>query len=493
MSTSLDLAIYKDEDLLKFLVEEIKSYCMIHGILIIDNDAIATLTHIPVSMLPLPMRRASFERARDYAGLMSTLYDRVGRDTSFLLETLKSSASADPFIGFLYQLLIDSSKAKFQQSLNLMVSRSDYMLHEGEDSSLAPMPIQVEMNTISTAFTVTSSKVTAMHRFLAERHLPAKYGFSADKIPENTTGERVVAGFASAIAEYIKWETEKYGSESTAVYQTCPPAMVMVVQEGERNSGDQRALEYMLYNQYHIRTIRLSLSQIAKVMKVDDRGLLSIDGQRVGLVYYRSGYSPNDLQTDAQRSAMREMEMSYAVKCPSVGHHLAGTKKVQQALAMEGVLETFLSPQDAEKVRLLFTGLYPLDNKAIVQDAIEHPEKYVLKPQREGGGNNLWGAEITEKLINSTDDEKSAFILMEKINSLKKEQVMLRKGSLSHVVGVSELGIYTVTLSKANLDSTILEISNGYSGFLLRTKNEDSNEGGVASGFAVLDAPIFMD
>lgn len=33
-----------------------------------------------------------------------------------------------------------------------------------------------------------------------------------------------------------------------------------------------------------------------------------------------------------------------------------------------------------------------------IDDAIKHPEKYVLKPQKEGGGNNIFGEEISEKL-----------------------------------------------------------------------------------------------
>jgi hypothetical protein len=50
------------------------------------------------------------------------------------------------------------------------------------------------------------------------------------------------------------------------------------------------------------------------------------------------------------------------------------------------------------------TGLWSLDNPSspetaqIISDAISHPERYVLKPQREGGGNNLYGEELTAKL-----------------------------------------------------------------------------------------------
>lgn len=39
----------------------------------------------------------------------------------------------------------------------------------------------------------------------------------------------------------------------------------------------------------------------------------------------------------------------------------------------------------------LFQG--PEGDQAI-QMAMENPERYVLKPQREGGGNNVYGEEI---------------------------------------------------------------------------------------------------
>lgn len=56
---------------------------------------------------------------------------------------------------------------------------------------------------------------------------------------------------------------------------------------------------------------------------------------------------------------------------------------------------------DAALLREFFAGLWSLDPRdlaadaggaaAAVRDAIARPEAYVLKPQREGGGNNLYG------------------------------------------------------------------------------------------------------
>ena len=56
------------------------------------------------------------------------------------------------------------------------------------------------------------------------------------------------------------------------------------------------------------------------------------------------------------------LERSRAIKCPSAGYHLAGTKKVQQVLARPGVVERYVSdPDAARRIRDTFAGQYSLD------------------------------------------------------------------------------------------------------------------------------------
>lgn len=45
--------------------------------------------------------------------------------------------------------------------------------------------------------------------------------------------------------------------------------------------------------------------------------------------------------------------------------------------------------------------------------AVAEPERFVLKPQREGGGNNLYGEELRAKL--ATGEGLAAYILMQRI------------------------------------------------------------------------------
>ncbi|KTF89864.1 hypothetical protein cypCar_00023256, partial [Cyprinus carpio] len=48
--------------------------------------------------------------------------------------------------------------------------------------------------------------------------------------------------------------------------------------------------------------------------------------------------------------------------------------------------------------------------------ALANPDRYVLKPQREEGANNIYGSEICEVLENLKNSTKrTAYILMDKI------------------------------------------------------------------------------
>lgn len=82
------------------------------------------------------------------------------------------------------------------------------------------------------------------------------------------------------------------------------------------------------------------------------------------MVYFRCGYSPDQYPSadGCEWDARLMIERSRAIKCPNIGYHLAGTKKVQQVLAEPGVLEKlFNDPLKAASVREVFTGLYSLD------------------------------------------------------------------------------------------------------------------------------------
>merc|ERR1712003_182363 len=249
------------------------------------------------------------------------------------------------------------------------------------------------------------------------------------------------------------------------------------------------------------------------------------NSKEIALVYFRAGYAPTDYPDGydgVEWKARALLETSRATKCPSLGYHLAGTKKVQQELARPGVLERFFPDNANDKaavdgMRSAFAGLYSLGEDATqidldaVQDAMSDDGKgrYVLKPQRGGGGYNYYGDSLQEKLkqhvvlddqdtkkVKELNAELGEFILMERLFPPQQQAILLRSGRVEGAgVSVSELGCFGTILvaggkeEESGGDEEAIIINNKYSGFLLRTKFANVDEGGVASGFATLSSP----
>ena len=76
----------------------------------------------------------------------------------------------------------------------------------------------------------------------------------------------------------------------------------------------------------------------------------------VSVAYYRAGYTPDDYPTELEWSAREIIENSLATKCPTVGYQLAGTKKIQQVLCEENVVEKFLPRTKSDLLRKCFAG-----------------------------------------------------------------------------------------------------------------------------------------
>ncbi len=115
--------------------------------------------------------------------------------------------------------------------------------------------------------------------------------------------------------------------------------------------------------------------------------------------------------------------------------------------------------------------------------ALERPSDFVLKPQREGGGNNLFGYEMVSMLTNSSIDQLSSYILMDIIKPVSQKNILVKDGQIVECEVLNELGIYGTFLK----NKSEMEL-NRASGYLLRTKSEGTLEGGVASGFSCLDS-----
>ncbi|KAI9913599.1 hypothetical protein PsorP6_005861 [Peronosclerospora sorghi] len=473
-------------------------YAVAHGLLVGWRDpskpkeVTPAFTHIPFSLLPVQFPRKQFELGIELSPIYGRLVDRVSRDIEWLHNCVQSVVAEDAFTGRLLELSRLVQKEGVQQQAYLGIHRSDYMLHEPQTdaANASQRLLQVELNTIASSFACISSLVSNMHSFLIRRletNIPAlkmQYSITSSDYSNGLPQNDAITELPRALAAAHKL----YGVDDAVV--------LFVVQPNETNAIDQRLLEYNLWEHHNIRVLRRTLAEAdarGKLVERDGKRTLVIDGQEVAVAYYRSAYTPNDYPSEKEWDGRTLIERSYAIKCPSIAYHLAGTKKVQQELAQPAVVRRFLSEEEATRLETSFAGLYGLERdlptiESVKQMAIANPRSYVLKPQREGGGNNLYGDKVALAFQKMSPAELESYILMERIFPKENPAVLVRNNVTSSGPTISELGMFITSL----FDGEGTELLNKHAGHLLRTKLSGTDEGGVATGFSVVSSPLLV-
>ncbi|XP_006811195.1 glutathione synthetase-like [Saccoglossus kowalevskii] len=471
METSVSLPL--EQDLLDDVVAKDKDYAFLHGIIMRtrqDPNSSEVICYAPHVLLPSPVPKRLFQQAVDVQKDFNLLLHGVTHDSDFITSSLKSAIQVDEFTRKLYEIYeevyVNGTPA---QPIQLALLRADYMFDaaRGKETPADEMKLrQIEINTIASSFAGLGSQVSDLHRYNLRNLCESK---KAASLSEN----RALSGLAQGLVEAWK------------LYKCDRAAILFLIEDVSQNIFDQRWLEYEIHKiNPTIHTMRRKFSDVINRAKTEGDKLV-IDGYEIAIVYFRYGYMPNQYVSEKEWEARLMVEKSRAIKCPSISYHLAGTKKVQQELSRVGAVERFqkyFSDGEAavKRIRETFAGLYTLDmgseGDATVKMALTDPDKYVLKPQREGGGNNIFGKDITSTLKDIGEDERRAeYILMDRIQPAIVSNYQIRCWTTTELIDmVSELGIFGAIIC------------------LLRTKNTGFDDGGVAAGAAVLDSPYLV-
>ena len=539
----------------------------------------------PFSLHPSPFPRSAYDTVTEsLPEQLQHLYHRAASSyTSFLRPAISATAAADPsFTGRLLSLADDahahlsalrSNGHPVPPTLGLL--RADYMLDKSVDGR-PPTPKQVEVNTIAASFAALSCAVSEMHK---STHVGLSPSYSPSSMPSNSALDEIVFGLGESLDCFVR---RRSSSTTTTV------CLLMVVQPGESNAIDQRKVEFGVLQKYGYRTVRLTLGEVQAVMMVG-AGLsqpsagtqydlqvpdplyglgcssggggvgVGVGGGTLtaGVVYYRAGYTPTDYMSDVPGlwSARLFVENSTAIKCPDAFYHLAGSKKVQQVLAKEEVVRSLIgkrrrkgggegssldgattttattSTTDAivRNVMSTFCEMHGFTGTSLDESLLSalrsSPSRWVLKPQREGGGNNFYGPEAVSKLEAIEPEERIAYVLMGMIRPTAFDATCVRDGNVAYRGrAVCELGVFRASLYESNwtvrASAGRVKDDDGENeeeeeeedvdvlakfrdakgrgvghrgGFILRAKGEDVNEGGVASGYAFLSSPVLTD
>ncbi|XP_071568213.1 glutathione synthetase [Temnothorax nylanderi] len=470
------------EEELKESVDKAKDWALMHGISMrsrknFNKDQVQVL---PLTLLPSSFPRKAFLAVKDVQTLLNELIHKVAHDKEFLTSSLRSTIQADPFTAKLFHIYETVHEKGFSQSISLGLLRSDYLLHN-EGSKIK----QVEINTIATSFAALATVTSEYHKYiLGELGYRKK---ACEQIPENNA----LIGFCKGLV--LAWE----------LYNNPEAIILFIVEDVTHNISDQRLHEFQVRQLCpKIKIVRRSLTSLASEgIKLGPNKELIVSNMVVAVVYYRSGYELEAYPTEKEWDIRLLIECSRAIKCPSVQYHLAGTKKVQQSLAQPDILTKFLKNYAyVTRVQEIFTGLYTLDfnddGEKAVQMGINEPNKFVLKPQREGGGNNVYNENIRSWLNSMKESqERTGWILMDRICPPLQKNYLIRAAEESPLEDnidlsdvITELGIYGVIIG----DSNNKIVLNEQVGHVLRTKSSSEDEGGIVKGVGALDSPYLI-
>lgn len=436
-------------------------------------------TLAPITLYPTPFPQREFQKALDINQTYNKLYANIVSDKKWLLEIIKDLSNSDKdFTGKLYSCYLNAKENGIPQDVSLALTRSDYMYDEETE-----LIKQVEFNTVSVSFGGLSTKVGKLHSYLNKigsysSDSNEEY-YPASSLPISDSANGLAEGLYSGVKYYN--DTYLQGENKSIV--------LFVVQPNERNAFDQRAVELPLLDKFGIVSKRVDLPSVASSVKIDPQTKkLFYEGFEVSVVYYRSAYGPNEFQNSETWECRTLLESTMAIKCPSLLTQLSGAKKIQQLLTNDEHLNKFINDLDSSSIKETFCKIHPLDSskegELAKKLAFNEPEKFVLKPQREGGGNNIYKEDIPSFLESIPEDEWESYILMELIHPKTHSNIILRNGELLKDGIVSELGVFGSYLFNEQSGELLTNKTHGH---LLRSKTSSSNEGGVAAGYGCVD------
>lgn len=417
---------------------------------------------------------------------INQMMNKIGHDVPFLESVLGDLVKVDDFTQKLLTISQTVSKEGNAAEHELGIFRSDYIIDARNVMK------QVEVNAISVSFAGLAPGVADFHRYTLQNF---------KNIPTETIDEMLPAN--SSLDEVARALVDAH-----AVYGKSDAAILVVIEEEVVNIMDQKLIEWTIKKKNsNVKLFRRTFRQLDAtlslgpnkelLMKVQSH-LNTTETVELSIVYFRTAYAPLDFAYENAWNVRLLLERSRAIKCPSIQFQLAGVKKFQSVLCNKSILERYIEPVDPTtvvKVWNTFAQFYPA-NEFSLQMATANPSSYVLKPNREGGGNNYFNEEIVQMLKSIVDTEQEdAYTLMEYINQaplnglILRPDVSLEEQYQNKAQIKTELGIYGTILTSTSGNV----IFNRNAGHLLRAKAASSNETGIMAGAGAIDSPWLVD
>lgn len=415
----------------------------------------------------------------------------MASNLAFLERSLKSVVEVDDFSKNLLGVQQAVEREGLAQPIQSCINRSDYMLNVSNKDGVRDIGIrQVEINAIASGMSSHCCNVRKMHNFLMSKYIPNFDQLRGVTFPQNRSLDFIASEMIQLHDLYNQKHSDKF--------------ILLIREPRSLNFSEHFQIEYAIHKlRPDIRLIRRRFDQLPGNIKLGPNKELLVDMKNeVALVYFRYGYDPSNYDFPEAWNVRLLIERSRAIKCPSIGFHVSGIKKFQQLLSTQEEMEKFIPAEKAAELTKVTCKFWSIeDGTEAGKLGFRHgmsDQNLVLKPQREGGGHNIYGKDVKpylEKMANSANRQQ--YILMEMINTPPEKNWLIHpkddmtKDGLklnSYEPLVSELGIFgSIVTDASNI------VSNRSAGYLVRSKRVGVNEGGVASGHSGISSIVLVD
>lgn len=472
-----------------------------------EGEVIEKFLPAPATLYPTPFPRALFDTAYALAPLFNDLCNSMVVNVDWLLESYQHIQLVDDFVKHFVDITrkvyVDGNK-DIKKSLKAYVVRSDYLPYrDGDQLRLG----QVEINLSSVVGPDVVQDLYEYHRDMIDHYSTGSLYEDPHRVPESRA--RTYFGeFMSLIPQVYNRRFGVIGDKQIILFVTGNVESNLTEIYSEiRELRKHRIPTYcvtfdrlvLLFDEKKAEVTR-GADNVPRIfiqssaLRPNDKTPVKFE---VSCVYWRTAYRPEHYPTPLHWNVREILESSEAVVIPSAISQLAGLKKVQQLWCLEHHLKK-LVPSDLARSMLQACFVDQVDpsaynrdpkTKSLVDEAMEHPERFVLKPQREGGANNYYKLDIPPLLEKERALDISSYILMRRIPALTNAADYIRDECAHHVENcISELGVYGAALWNGEMCE-----HNAHMGHLLRTKPEAVDEGGVSINAAVFDSPYLID
>lgn len=468
------------------IIEDMISYLYMNGMYMKSED-LKGIKHLNLTVYPSPIPKNLYDKIIFYQIAFNKIFLRLSLDQEFIEKILEPIAKDEAFIK--NNLEISKKVAQFEQrcKINFDIFRNDFMVDKKKKFAY-----QIEYNTIASSMGVFSDKIKNFYTHFSEKYpsLYQKY-LNNKHISIPFQSDSVISNMTSAMIEAIKlFSPDNYTNT----------IIIFVVQATERNVFDQKPMENELYNKYGVKSRRMTFEEILKnCHKDEEQNIFDENNNMISLFYFRAGYTDRDYPNEDCWKARELIELSTAVKCPNINLYLITCKVFQSELSKEEIMSKYMNSDlirnDLKRFFLEISFMRDLNTDervTLLTKVLGNCENYIIKPQKEGGGNNYSGEAIKKVILSVASEPTTEIkdsIIMEIINPPSHENIFLKEGKPVVIENtVSEFSTYGIMLSKEN--EIVLNKSTP---FLVRSKSSEQKEGGIIVGVGGISIPCLLE